>query len=105
MYRIGLAVVALVVAIGSLLGLHPGLAPQMAVVSEPAPTAVMSAVVPRDPVPEAVQPVVAAPPAEPAASRLKKAGPGQGPARTDAGRGDRRCAGRSGPARACAVGP
>lgn len=79
MYRIGLAVVALAVAIGSLLGLHPGLAPQMAVVPEPAPAAVMSAVVPRDPVPEAVQPAVAAPPAEPTASRLKKLGQAKAP--------------------------
>lgn len=74
MFRIGLAVVATAVAIGSLFSLHPGLAPQAVVVApEPAqaPAVVMTS----------VAPALAAPATQPeaTASRLKKLGQAKAP--------------------------
>jgi nucleoid-associated protein YgaU len=72
MFRIGVAVVATAVAIGSLFSLHPGLAPPAVVVApEPAqaPVAVMTSVAPATP----------ATPPEPTASRLKKLGQAKAP--------------------------
>lgn len=68
MYRIGLAILALGIAIGSLLSLHPAWAPQNATVMAPAPVPVPAAVV------AITGPLASGPAPEPTASRLKKLG-------------------------------
>jgi len=78
MFRIGLAIVATAVAVGSLFTLHPGLAPRSAVGIEvvQTPVAVMSVNLPATALPP---PALTAAQTEPTASRLKKLGQAKAP--------------------------